>query len=92
MAIWKIFITFAAMIAKKTLSLLLFALTAATCVHATGKDSLNAGSVAVRPLQVERLADLHISRAGHVVFCANGEVTVVGGHTSGFVPTATAEY
>ena len=26
------------------------------------------------------------------MFCVNGEPTVVGGHTSGFVPTATAEY
>ena len=26
------------------------------------------------------------------MFCANGELTVAGGHTKGFVPTATAEY
>jgi AraC-like DNA-binding protein len=43
-------------------------------------------------LQVDRLPDLHIPRAGHAVVCANGEITVIGGHTSGFVPTATAEY
>ncbi len=46
----------------------------------------------VRKLQVERLPDLHVARAGHILFCAGGELTVVGGHTSGFVPTPTAEY
>ena len=40
----------------------------------------------------ERLPDLNIPRSGHTVFIANGEVTVVGGHTSGFVLTPTAEY
>lgn len=40
----------------------------------------------------ERLADLNIPRFSHSVFYANGELTVVGGHTSGFVLTPTAEY
>ena len=40
----------------------------------------------------ERLADLNIPRNAHAAFCVNGEVTVVGGHTTSFVPTATAEY
>ena len=43
-------------------------------------------------LQVVRQPDLNIPRAGHMVFMANGEPTVVGGHTHGFVPTTTAEY
>jgi AraC-like DNA-binding protein len=43
-------------------------------------------------LKVERLADMHTARAGHNVFYAGGELTVVGGHTSGFVLTPTAEY
>ena len=43
-------------------------------------------------MEAERLPDLHVARAGHSLFCAGGELTVVGGHTSGFVPTATAEY
>ena len=45
-----------------------------------------------QPLQVERLPDLNTPRLGHTVFCAGGEVVVAGGHTSGFVPTQTAEY
>ena len=43
-------------------------------------------------ITAERLADLNISRNAHAAFCVNGEVTVVGGHTKSFIPTATAEY
>ena len=53
-------------------------------------------------LETERLPDLNIPRAGHALFYArsaegrlqgkNGEPTVAGGHTNGFVPTPTAEY
>ena len=38
------------------------------------------------------MPDLNVPRASHSIFYANGELTVVGGHTLGFVPTATAEY
>ena len=40
----------------------------------------------------ERMPDLNIPRFGNNVFYHNDELTVIGGHTSGFVPTATAEY
>ena len=40
----------------------------------------------------ERLPDMNIPRGGHSLFMLNGELTVFGGHTSGFVPTPTAEY
>ena len=43
-------------------------------------------------LKVERLPDMNLPRAGHTVFYAGNELTVVGGHTSGFVMTPTAEY
>lgn len=43
-------------------------------------------------IEVEQLPDLNIPRAGHTLFYANGELTVAGGHTNGFVPTQTAEY
>lgn len=48
----------------------------------------------VRPVKVrvDRLPDLNMARCGHSIFCVNGEITVVGGHTPGFTPTATAEY
>ncbi len=42
--------------------------------------------------EIQRLPDLNIPRSGHMVCCPNGELTVIGGHTDGFVPTATAEY
>ena len=44
------------------------------------------------PMKCERLPDLNIPRAGHQVLVAGGELVVVGGHTEGFVRTATAEY
>lgn len=43
-------------------------------------------------IDVERLPDLNISRASHALFFVDGELTVAGGHTNGFVPTPTAEY
>ena len=43
-------------------------------------------------LQPERLPDMNIPRLSHSTLLVNGELTVVGGHTSGFVPTKTAEY
>ena len=43
-------------------------------------------------IEVERLPDLNVPRNGHNIFCVNGEVTVVGGHTKSFIPTSTAEY
>ncbi len=43
-------------------------------------------------MEAERLPDLNIPRNAHAAFCVNGEVTVVGGHTTSFIPTATAEY
>ena len=43
-------------------------------------------------IQPERLPDLPTARASHATFCTNGEIVVVGGHTDGFVPTATADY
>ena len=43
-------------------------------------------------VEAERLPDLNVPRSGHSAFVVNGELTVVGGHTSGFVLTPTAEY
>lgn len=43
-------------------------------------------------VELQRLPDLNIPRAGHMACCLQGELTVIGGHTDGFVPTATAEY
>ena len=45
-----------------------------------------------RELRVERLPDLNVPRNGHFLTYVDGELTVIGGHTTGFIPTATAEY
>mgnify|MGYP002624248306 CR=1 FL=1 len=50
------------------------------------------GSCPLQHIDVERLPDLNIPRAGHTTLFAGGELFVAGGHTAGFVPTATAEY
>jgi AraC-like DNA-binding protein len=43
-------------------------------------------------IDAERLPNMSIPRSGHSIFVVNDEVTVVGGHTSGFKLTPTAEY
>ena len=69
----------------------LLAMVALSASSAVASDSLQT-SCPLLPLHAQRLPDLNLPRAGHSVFCINGEITVVGGHTDGFVPTATAEY
>ena len=57
-----------------------------------GQDSSAAKStLRYCEIQAHRLPDLNIPRFGHATLLAGGEVLVVGGHTSGFVPTPTAE-
>lgn len=51
--------------------------------------NINCPSVKIEPV---RLPDLNVPRSGHGIFYVNGEITVTGGHTSGFIPTPTAEY
>lgn len=63
----------------------LFALLPAT---ATGSE---VSSCPVQSLEVERLPQLNVARNGHQVFFSNGTAIVMGGHTAGFIPTATAE-
>ena len=77
--------------AFKTSALLLLAallLHGAPC-RAEHKDT---SQVRFIPMKWEHLPDLNIPRSGHRFFVANGEMVVVGGHTDGFVRTATAEY
>lgn len=42
-------------------------------------------------IEVGRLPDLNIPRPGRRTLCVNGELTVFGGHATGFVATQTAE-
>ena len=45
-----------------------------------------------KKIEAMRLPDMNLPRAGHSVFYVNGELTVVGGHSLGFVMSRTAEY
>ena len=49
-------------------------------------------SCPVVKIEAERLADLNVPRGGHTMLLLNGEPTVIGGHTTNFVPTPTLEY
>lgn len=83
--------TFVGEMTKKVLhialSCVLF-IQASTPIGATSKNHV----CPIVKLEAVRLPDLNVARGGHSTFCANGEVVVVGGHTTGFIPTATAEY
>ena len=48
--------------------------------------------VTVLPLKVERLPDMINGRADHILFVADGHLTVAGGHVRNFARTKTAEY
>ena len=55
-------------------------------------DSQQQAVCPVVKIQPEQLPSLNTPRSGHHTLSLNGEITVFGGHTSGFVPTPTAEY
>ena len=52
----------------------------------------SAVSCPVVKIEAERLPDLNVPRGGHSILLVNGEPTVIGGHTTNYVPTATIEY
>ena len=67
------------------------------CAQGGGEIPGQAGNDAGRadevlPMTVERLPDLNVPRNAHTAAFVNGELTVIGGHTTGFIPTNTAEY
>lgn len=75
--------------------LLLWACTAPDAPELSGGKAAQAMPGTPCPVQqllVERLPDLNTPRAGHTILCLDGQVTVFGGHTDGFIPTPTAEY
>ena len=52
----------------------------------------DAASCPIVRIEAERLADLNIPRERTMLLCLNGEPTVIGSHTTNFVPTPTIEY
>lgn len=55
-------------------------------------EVLQQGDISFVPMETKRLPDLNEPRNGHALVWTNDHVLAVGGHTTGFVPTATAEY
>ena len=79
------------MFTLKIYYLLVLTMLLPTLAMASHDSTTVAGCPEVR-IEVKQMPDLNIPRAGHQTFCVNGELTVAGGHTDGFVPTPTAEY
>lgn len=55
-------------------------------------EMVQQGDISFQPMETERLPDLNIPRGGHALVWAGDYLLAIGGHTTGFVPTATAEY
>ena len=53
---------------------------------------LGVNGVPFTPMEFERLPEMNIPRMVHSLHDTGGEFVVIGGHTTGFVPTQTAEY
>jgi AraC-like DNA-binding protein len=73
---------------KRPIVISLAILLAACAPKTTGVQA--AGDVL--EMSVERLPDLNVPRNAHTAAFVNGELMVIGGHTTGFIPTKTAEY
>lgn len=55
-------------------------------------DVVQHDGLAYAPMESERLPDLNEARSGHALVWAGDHILAIGGHTTGFIPTATAEY
>lgn len=52
----------------------------------------DASGVPFIQMHVERLPNLNVPRSAHALFAPDGELTVIGGHTTAFLLTPSAEY
>ena len=55
-------------------------------------EKVQHGDIAFLPMAAKRLPDMNEARGGHALVWADNHILAVGGHTTGFVPTSTAEY
>ena len=55
-------------------------------------ESMQQGDITFVPMATKRLPDLNDTRTGHALVWAGDHILAIGGHTTGFVPSATAEY
>lgn len=78
--------------AKHTITLLLVLLTSIPLCADVVSVPVPTTTCPIKSVAVERLADLNVPRHNHFTVCVDGVPMVFGGHTTGFKPTATAEY
>ena len=50
------------------------------------------GDITYVPMATKRLPNMNEARSGHALVWAGDHILAIGGHTTGFVPTSTAEY
>ena len=55
-------------------------------------ETLFVGNIPFVPMATEKLSDMNVPRSGHALVWADDHILAIGGHTTGFVPTPTAEY
>ena len=55
-------------------------------------EEVRHGDITYVPMETKRLPDLIEPRTGHALVWAGDHILAVGGHTTGFVPSTTAEY
>ena len=55
-------------------------------------EKVQHGDITFHPMATKRLPDLNEARSGHALVWAGDHILTIGGHTTGFIPTATAEY
>ena len=56
------------------------------------QEVIQHGDIVFLPMAAKRLSNMNEARTGHALVWAGDHLLAVGGHTTGFVPTATAEY
>ena len=55
-------------------------------------EEVQHGDITFVPMTTKRLPDMNEARFGHALVWAGDYILAIGGHTTGFIPTATAEY
>ena len=55
-------------------------------------EEVQHGDITFVPMETKCLPDLNEARSGHALVWAGDHILAIGGHTTGFVPTSTAEY
>ena len=55
-------------------------------------DNIVYEGVSFNEMPVQQLPPLQVPRMAHSLFLAGDQLVVIGGHTTGFIPTRTAEY